>query len=92
MAQCQALSASMAYRIVKGNQMTLHISEHDAISDEIIVRDMTKEELAQFEAEAKLQAEAKAAKETAATELKASAMAKLAALGLTEDEAKAIIG
>lgn len=81
----------MAIRTIKGKQMT-QISEHDAISGEIIVRDMTTEEIAQHEAEVAAVATAKAQALNAAAELKASAMAKLAALGLTEDEAKAIIG
>ena len=71
------------------------ISEHDAISGEIIVRDMTPEELAEHQAEESAKtaaAEAKEAAANAAAELKASAIAKLAALGLTEDEAKAILG
>lgn len=53
------------------------------------------EEIAQLEAEQQKNAEIKAALEAEAlakTEAKASAIAKLAALGLTEDEAKAIVG
>ena len=69
-----------------------HISEHDAISGDVTVRDMTAKELADRKAETDAIAAAKTATANAAAELKASAMAKLAALGLTEDEAKAIIG
>lgn len=59
------------------------------------VVELTDEEIAQMEADrvaAEAQrAEAEAA-EAAKAEAKASALAKLAALGLTEDEAKAIAG
>lgn len=68
------------------------ISEHDAISDEVIVRDMTAKELKDHETETAAQEAAKSSAEDAAAKLKASAMAKLAALGLTEAEAKTIIG
>jgi hypothetical protein len=85
----------MATKTVKEKQMTFQISEHDAISGEVIIRDMTPNELAEREAASLAKAEAAAAKEAsanAAAELKASAVAKLASLGLTDDEAKAIIG
>jgi len=55
----------------------------------------TAEEVAQFEAEQQKNAEIQAAlkaEELAKAEVKASALAKLAALGLNEDEAKAILG
>lgn len=59
------------------------------------VVELTDEEIAQMEADrvaAEAQrAEAEAA-EAAKAQAKASALAKLAALGLTEDEAKAIAG
>ncbi len=57
--------------------------------------ELTAEEIAQGEADAAAYAARKAEEDAAATakaELKASALAKLAELGLTEDEAKAIAG
>jgi hypothetical protein len=57
--------------------------------------ELTDEEVAQKEADAIAYAEQKAQAEAEAqakAELKASALAKLAELGLTEDEAKAIAG
>ena len=56
---------------------------------------LTAEEIKEREADAIAYAKEKAQKETEAqvnAELKASALAKLAELGLTEDEAKAIAG
>lgn len=49
-------------------------------------------ELDQLKAQAEADAAARKAEEDAKAEAKASALAKLAALGLTEDEAKAIAG
>lgn len=49
-------------------------------------------ELDQMKAQAEAEAAARKAEEDAKAEAKASALAKLAALGLTEDEAKAIAG
>lgn len=57
--------------------------------------ELTAEELAQREADAVAYAAQKAAEEVAAqakAEAKASALVKLAALGLTEEEAAAIAG
>jgi hypothetical protein len=59
------------------------------------IRALTTQELAQREADASADAQRKAQEQIeieAKAELKASALAKLAALGLTEDEAKAIAG
>lgn len=56
---------------------------------------LTAEEIAQIEADAAKFAEEQAAREAAEAakaEAKASAEAKLAALGLTSDEVKAILG
>ena len=56
---------------------------------------LTKTEIAEMETMAAKAAEEQALRETemaAQTEAKASALAKLAALGLTEEEAKAIVG
>lgn len=67
------------------------MSEIDAISGEVIDREMTLAEKKQkdndIESE-KLEFSLRALK----TAARASALAKLAALGLTEDEAKAIVG
>jgi len=57
--------------------------------------ELTDEEIAQYEIEAQLQEAELArldAERQAKIEAKASALAKLTALGLTEDEAKAIVG
>ncbi len=65
------------------------VTIHDASTDEIVVREMNDEEFADFEARLAIQEfkdeEAKA-KETA----KKAAQAKLAALGLTTDDLKAL--
>ena len=53
--------------------------------EEIAANEQAALEYAQIEAQREAEAQAKA-------EIKASALAKLAALGLTEDEAKAIAG
>lgn len=67
------------------------ISIHDIATDQVIVREMTEDEFAQYQIDvANMQAEAE--KFDAHLAAKESAIAKLAALGLTEDEAKAIIG
>jgi len=58
-------------------------------------RKATAEEIAQFEkdrAEYEAQARLIEAEQTAKAEAKASAMAKLAALGLSDEEVQAIIG
>jgi len=62
---------------------------------ETTIVDFTDEEIAQFAAMAKQEDEFRAirdAEDLARAEAKASALVKLAALGLTEDEAKAIAG
>ena len=59
---------------------------HDLETNEVIDREMNAEELSQFEGENAAVAESKATK---AAE-KAAATAKLAALGLTEDDLKAL--
>ena len=75
--------------------MTLKITIADALTDEVIEREMNEKELAQYEAdilkrEAREKVKAKAEADKAAS--KQSAQAKLAALGLTADEVTAIIG
>ena len=62
---------------------------------EVVERTLTAAEIAQMEKDAADFAARKAEEDAAAeakAEAKASALAKLAALGLTEDEAKAIAG
>jgi hypothetical protein len=56
-----------------------------------VVRDATSEEVARFEAIA-AEAEAKEQALLAAESARTSALAKLAALGLTADEIKALVG
>lgn len=67
----------------------------DCSTGEQTVVELTDEEIAQLEAD-NIAWEARRAEqealEAAKAETKASALAKLAALGLTEDEAKAIAG
>lgn len=67
----------------------------DLLTNEIIDREMTTAEYKQYQtdlAENTAKAEAEAAVKAKVDSDKASALAKLAALGLTEDEAKAVIG
>lgn len=67
----------------------------DCSTGETTEVELTAQEIAQQEADAIESAERKAQEEAEAqakAELKASALAKLAELGLTEDEAKAIAG
>ena len=71
------------------------IVEINCETGETVTRPYTADELVQFEkdqATALARQEAMKAEETEKAELKASALAKLAELGLTEDEAKAIAG
>ena len=67
----------------------------DCTTGEQTIVPLTAEELAQREADAQAFAQAQAERESAEAEaaaIKASALAKLAALGLTEAEAASIIG
>jgi hypothetical protein len=63
---------------------------HDAITGETITRELTPEEVAALPEP--LKEESIEAQSQARLEAKASASAKLAALGLTEEEINAIIG
>ncbi len=65
------------------------VQEHNATTGEITVREMTEEEIEQFEAD-KAAIEAKRAAVAAAELAKEAAQAKLAALGLTTDDLKAL--
>jgi hypothetical protein len=67
------------------------ISIHNVETDEVIIREMTDDEYEQYQIDVK-EMQAENAKLDAYEAAKESAIAKLAALGLTEDEAKAIIG
>lgn len=58
---------------------------------EVIIREMTEEEIAEREAFA-LEAAEREAEEQARIAAKEAALAKLAALGLTEEEVQALIG
>lgn len=69
--------------------------EVDCATGEQKVVELTVDEIAELEtarAEAQAQAELREQEAQAKEELKMSALAKLAALGLTEEEAKALIG
>jgi hypothetical protein len=71
------------------------VTEINCLTGEVVERDFTPEELAQREldaAEFAAAEEARIAEEKARSDTKASALKKLAALGLTEEEAKAIFG
>lgn len=63
----------------------------DAVTGKETLRDMTQEEIANLESIKKMSLD-KAAIEKKQEEAKLSALAKLAALGLTEDEVAAIVG
>ena len=65
------------------------IKIHNAETGEVIERDMTAEELAQWETDRAQEAQRQAEAEAKA-QAKASAEAKLAALGLTADDLKAL--
>ena len=71
------------------------VTEINCITGEVIERDFTEEELAQRELDAAAFAEAEEARiaeEEAKAAAKASAVEKLAVLGLTEEEVKALLG
>ena len=65
------------------------IKIHNATTGEVIERDMTADELAQWEAD-KAEAEAKVQAEITKSAAKAAAESKLTALGLTADDLKAL--
>lgn len=70
-------------------------AEHNIETGETIYSEMNDEEFAQYEidvANTLAQTAAREAELTAKEETKAAALAKLTALGLTEEEAKAIAG
>ena len=69
--------------------MTLMVKEHNVETGEIIEREMSAEELAEYD-NAQLEAEATATKQAEVKAAKAAAQAKLAALGLTTDDLKAL--
>lgn len=70
----------------------MKIGIYDHASGEQIERDMTPEELAYFEAVIEANKEAELARETEETEKAARRAQILERLGLTEDEAKLILG
>jgi hypothetical protein len=65
------------------------VQEHNATTGEVIIREMTEQELIQAEIDKAADLADKAAYETAQM-AKESAQSKLAALGLTADELNAI--
>lgn len=62
---------------------------HNTETDEVVDREMNVDELTQYEAD-QTQAEAIAVMQAKANAAKAAAQAKLAALGLTTDDLKAL--
>jgi hypothetical protein len=68
---------------------TLKATEINAATGEVIVRDLTADELAQREADA-TEAAARQAEADAKAAARASALAKLADLGLTAEEVAAL--
>lgn len=71
------------------------VTEIDCLTGEVVERDFTEEELAQRAADLAAfeeAEEARVAQEEAKTAAKASAVEKLAVLGLTEEEVKALLG
>lgn len=71
--------------------MTPFTTIFDQATGQEITREMTADEIAQYQSDV-AQAQLEADKRNARVVAKQSAIAKLEALGLTEDEAKAIIG
>jgi cell division septum initiation protein DivIVA len=67
------------------------IADHNIQTGEITVRDMTNDEYEQYQKDT-AQAQDSISKLDAQIAAKQSALIKLEALGLTEDEAKAILG
>lgn len=72
------------------NKVTIDVSTGEQIVEPLT--DSEWEELKQMQAEALAERETQEAEAQAKAEAKASAIAKLAALGLTEEEAAAIAG
>ena len=62
---------------------------HNMATDEVIDREMTDDEFAEYQAN-QAEAEAKAAEVEAKEQAKASAQSKLAALGLTVEDLQAL--
>lgn len=65
---------------------------HDAATGETVTREMTDDEYAQYEADQAAYAAAKAAEEAEAAAKQAARDALLARLGITEDEARLLLG
>ena len=65
------------------------IIEHNIETDQILEREMTADELTQWETD-QANAQERAEAEAQQAAVKASAQAKLAALGLTSDDLKAL--
>jgi DNA-binding NarL/FixJ family response regulator len=71
------------------NQELLVIQSYDALSGESVTRPLTADELAQRELDI-AEAQARQAEQEAKATARESALAKLAALGLTADEVAAL--
>jgi len=72
--------------------MTNQIGIYDHLTGETIVREMTADELAQREAEVAAWLQAKADKQAEAEAKAAQRQALLDKLGITEDEARLLLG
>ena len=70
----------------------MKISETFVETNETIVRDMTKEEFIQWQKDIEEQAQLKAKQEQIETEAIAKRQALLNKLGITEDEARLLLG
>lgn len=66
-----------------------NVTIHNTITDEIVTREMNANEFAQYELD-KIEAAKLAAEREAKATVRASALAKLAALGLSADEIAAL--
>jgi len=72
--------------------MIIKVSEHDVATDEITVRELEGEELAQYQANVLKKAQTKAEAEAAASQRAAEKAELLQRLGITADEAALLLG
>lgn len=71
--------------------MSIKVSEHDVVTDEITVRELTAAEITERELQAGLAAQDKADQETLAAERARAKAALLNRLGITADEAALLL-
>lgn len=74
-----------------GYNIMSDVNEFNAETGQEVLRPYTEEELAQVERDASISAEPETSP-VGEDQVKLSALAKLTSMGLTEDEAKAIVG